>query len=377
MLVKKVKYLVISDIHLGHKHNKTEDVVKALVSYFKKNHNLFKNLDIIFIAGDIFDKLLSNFSPEYIMIVEWISTLAVYCKHNNIKLRILEGTPSHDWKQFQAIAKTIPVFETDLDFKYIPQLDIEYMPDLGINVLYIPDEWKNNKADVTYNDVMDLMKEKGLEQVDVAIMHGQFKHQLPVELDSSHDEQKYLDLVKYYISIGHIHTSSVFERILAQGSFGRDRHGEEEDKGGMVMTLYKSGEMEFRFIKNELAKTFITYDARNQEVDEIVKEYDSKINKLKIDSFVRFFVASESNIKKIEKPLKEKYPLYNIKVETKEKKKLTIAEAIQSTEKIEGFEITEENITSMLLDRVDEKYELDSNIRIDMRNELENIVSTV
>ena len=46
--------------------------------------------------------------------------------------------------------------------------------------------------------------------------------------------------------------SSVFERILAQGSFDRLAHNEEEDKGGIVVTIDKvNGNHSYRFIKNE------------------------------------------------------------------------------------------------------------------------------
>ena len=47
--------------------------------------------------------------------------------------------------------KTIgPVIESEsnCDFKYVDKLDIEYIPDLDINVLYIPDELNDKDASI-------------------------------------------------------------------------------------------------------------------------------------------------------------------------------------------------------------------------------------
>jgi DNA repair exonuclease SbcCD nuclease subunit len=187
MRKKHISYLVLSDIHLGHKNNKTEDIVNNLNHYFAKHNQLIKRCDVIFLAGDVFDKLLISSSVEYVVAIQWLSVLAMYCKKNNIKLRILEGTPSHDWKQLKALSTTLEVLNTGIDFKYISTLEIEHIEDLGINVLYIPDEYKH-EASETFTDVKELMKSKNLKQVDIAIMHGQFNYQLPIKLESSHSE---------------------------------------------------------------------------------------------------------------------------------------------------------------------------------------------
>ena len=85
---KSLSYLVLSDIHLGHRHNKTEFIIHNLREFFKDYHTQIKKCRIIFIAGDIFDTLLTTHGDDYLNATEWLTELILYCKHNKIKLRI-------------------------------------------------------------------------------------------------------------------------------------------------------------------------------------------------------------------------------------------------------------------------------------------------
>ena len=95
----------------------------------------------------------------------------------------------------------------------------------------------------------------GLTKVDYAVMHGQFDYQLPKHITGMprHDSQKYLDIVKHYIFIGHIHTHSVYDRIIAQGSFDRLTHGQEEPKGYVVSIV--DDEEKISSLRNTYART--------------------------------------------------------------------------------------------------------------------------
>ena len=59
------------------------------------------------------------------------------------------------------------------DFKYIDSVCVEYIEKLNLNVLYVPDNWSAN-PDITLADVKKAIAEKGLVEVDIAIMHGCF-----------------------------------------------------------------------------------------------------------------------------------------------------------------------------------------------------------
>lgn len=349
MKKEKIKYLTLSDIHLGHSINKTEYIINNLKDYFRKNSKEFKTLDLICLVGDIFDKLLINSSKDFIYAVEWLTELILFCKDNRILLRILEGTPSHDWKQAKVITSIIQKLNIEIDYKYIDTLYIEENHVLGLNILYIPDEYRHKASD-TFKEVKKLFLEHKLTQVDIAFIHGQFHYQLPmVQLESSHNMEDYLNLVKYYISVGHIHTPSVYERIIAQGSFDRLAHNEEEDKGGVLITLDKKKGIEFKFIKNENAMLFKTYRFETENLEEITKilDKDFKNNKKMVN--VRIISNQEAFLNKNLKELKERYVGVNIKIEKpKDKNKEKTFSILESKKQIETFHITRDNIQNLM-----------------------------
>ena len=359
-----INYLVLSDIHLGHRTNKTKDIINHLINYFNVNNKIFKKLDIIFIAGDMFDRLLSNNSEEFIMSMDYLTLLAMYCKQHNIKLRILEGTPSHDWKQVNVFNSILKNLDIDIDFKYIETLHIEKMNDLGISILYVPDEYRETSIE-TLNEVKQLLIDNNLSKVDIAIMHGQFRYQLPILLESSHNEDEYLNIVKYFISIGHIHSSSVYDRILAQGSFDRLAHNEEEDKGAMYITIYNSGHKEYRFIPNKLATLFKTFNYNEDiSIEEIKKDLDTIKGVGNVRLRINIDDNKHSNIKDALLSLRDKYKNLNIKIEygKKESDNVRVLDIEKSNE---GFAITKDNIISLITNRIEQQ---------DIPNDIRNII---
>lgn len=347
----KISYLVLSDIHLGHNINKTEYIVTNLRTYFKKNHKLFKTLDMIFIAGDIFDKLLITSGKDFVLATEYITELILYCKANNIALRVLEGTPSHDWQQAKVITTIIDKLNIEVDYKYIETIYIEKNDKLGINILYTPDEYKH-KAKDTYTDVKKLLLDNQLQEVDITIMHGSFNYQLPIRLESNHDENDYLNITKYYINIGHIHTSSVNGRILAQGSFDRLAHNEEEDKGGIVVNIYKNGDMDFIFINNTNAMIFKTYRYNQETIEDIIVDLNKNIKDLPLHSNIRIITSNNQITSNNIKALKQVFPLYTFKIEKNKDKEENKFNIFKEIEVKETFAITKDNIEELMVNEL-------------------------
>lgn len=351
----KLKYLVLSDIHLGHNINKTEYIINNLVNYFNKYSKELKGLNMIIIAGDVFDKLLVNSGNDYIQSVKWLIDLMLYCKDNNITLRILEGTPSHDWKQMKSITSIIEKLDLKIDYKYIDTLHIEYLDKYKIHILYIPDEYKNKATD-TYKEVLKLLKKNKLTQVDIAVMHGQFNYQLPFQLESNHNEQDYLSIVKHFIHIGHVHSHSVYERILAQGSFDRLIHNEEEDKGGMLINIDTEQGNTYKFLVNHNAMIFKTIKFKQESLEDIIKKLDIELKKLPPRSNIRITSEHEEFLSKNIEDIRKRYPTLNIKYE-RSKNKTKKKSLIDDTIIINSFNITKDNIDELLKERLS-KYDL-------------------
>lgn len=371
-MLKDIKYLVISDIHLGHNRNKTDSILKNLDNFFLKYQKDLLDIDILFIAGDVFDRLLTSKSIEYKTIMTWLSNLLLWCKNNSIKLRILYGTPSHDHDQISAFTEVAKKLEPTVDFKYVSILSIEHMKDLDLTILYVPDEWRHDSSK-TYQEVLDLLKEHSLAQVDIAIMHGCFRYQIPM-LDGMkfvHKESDYLDIVKFYITIGHVHTSSAYERILAPGSFDRLAHGEEEKKGGILCSISKDNKISFKFLENERACLYNTIDYLNLEEQEIVKDLKKRLKSYPIGSNIRLLVKNDNQLLKNLKSLILQYPGIDVKFKTEAiiEKKINIMETLVSG----AFEINKNNINELLSKEL-EKYNFTTEELVIYQEELQSIL---
>lgn len=284
----KLKICTISDIHLGHKRNSTESIIASLDKNFLGHPDVSK-ADIIFIAGDLFDGLLAPTAPEKALIYLWFYRLAQFCAKHDIVLRILEGTPSHDWKQSEIFTTLHAITETGIDFKYVKTLSIEHFDKFGVNVLYMPDEWRHT-AEETLVDVKELLKSKGLDKVDLGVFHGNFEYQLPAAISgkSAHSSDEYLNIVQGLIFIGHIHNSSRFGRIVAQGSFDRLAHNEESPKGFVVADYdTETKDNSVFFIENKDARIYNTYDVQGLELQKAMEYLTDKVKLLPSGSCVR------------------------------------------------------------------------------------------
>jgi hypothetical protein len=189
----------------------------------------------------------------------------------------------------------ITAIQTALDFRYIDTLYIEQIKDLDLSILYVPDEFHPDSA-VTFQQVQHTVSEAGLSRVDICIMHGAFGYQLrqaPAHIQR-HLETDYLGIVEYWISIGHVHVHSFYERIIPQGSFDRLSHGEEHPKGGVVLSIRGPDGPKWDFIENVGAKIFKTIEVRGTDLDRSMAQIRKACVKLPDESHVRI-KASKSH----------------------------------------------------------------------------------
>lgn len=374
---KKISYLTISDIHLLHPQNETQYIADSLFHYFDgfSDKCRFTDMDIIFIAGDIFDSYVDSKNPEIAIVQRWMRLLMGFCLKHGIKLRVLEGTPGHDYKQSRLFDAIAAAFSEDLDYKYIQNLDIEIMRDLGITVLYVPDEWKQSaaKAQIDVQEKLDLL---GLEKVDIACMHGMFDFQIPEVGDHplKHNSEWYHDKVRYYINIGHDHKFKTFDRIIVQGSFDRIAHGEEGKKGGVVCHLDPTLGLSFEFIENKRARIFKTITIKTKDLDKGIEQVKTVLNTLPNKSHVRISTTPDNPILSVIDEFRRAYPDMRIK-KHRDKKQIAeqssskLQETISINESYVSVSITPENIVSLILDEL--KNEITDNRDLDLlTNEL-------
>ena len=346
-----IQYLLLSDIHGGHNRTPTDFITSNLRSYFIKYKKKIENVDIIFISGDTFDRLLAINSPDSIIMYNWLTELVNFCSKHGIKLRILEGTPSHDWKQVKLLYEIINKFNIDVDFKYVENIEIENMVirDLELSVLYIPDEIKDNAEEI-WKEVTKTLEENNMDKVDLIVMHGAFKYQIPIKnLDFLHDENRYISITNYLINIGHVHNHSEFDKILCPGSFDRLTFADENDKkGGWLVRLYEDGNVEKEFLENTTAMVFKTIDLTKEasQINKILKHIPDYSN-------IRLLVNKDDSIKELVNELQFKYPnkRFIIKdIDKKDSKEININK--DNKKELFKFKINKDNIKNLIIEEI-------------------------
>ncbi len=375
----KIKYLVLSDIHLGHKRNTTREIIHNLFLYFDNfsPDSPLKDLDIVFIAGDLFDQAIWFNNEDVVRIILFVRKLMSWCEYFNIKLRILEGTPSHDRSQTRNFVPIAKGFQK-LDFRYIETLCIEAFYDLGITCLYIPDEFAGS-AEEAQRLFQEELNKVNLEKVDIAILHGMFKYQVP-EIGSDRfkfDEQFFLDRVKSFINIGHVHIHSVYERILCQGSFDRLTHGEEGPKGAMLMELHPHGNS-FYFVENKTAKKFKTCHIKTPDIDKAVAQVRKMADSLPDESYLRIKATKSHPVFNVFDRIAKEYLMLSFskitEEEANERQQLLDAQELLNID-YTPVQIHKDNIVEMIIAEVKNRNDFSSHALFNLENHLKDLIT--
>jgi DNA repair exonuclease SbcCD nuclease subunit len=354
-LTRPELYIVnFGDIHFNHPNNSTRAIIKNLYAALPDDAEAAK-INIIVFTGDIFHNLM-KLNNEYILDIKmWMAHVCALAKKHNILVRVLKGTPSHDWEQPRLFENVNAVTGIGADLKYVNTVSIEYIERYGISVLYVPDE-ANPTTEKTLSQVHDLLRAKGLDQVDFAFMHGQFDFQLPPHVQvQKHDSQAYLALVKELIFVGHVHTHSRFERIIAPGSTDRLTHGEEGPKGHIRVLAKVNGEYDIRFIENVTAKKFVTVTCYGMSLEETYEHVAASVKTLPDGSHVRIGLDRDNPLWVNMEELVRRYPLLTVeRYERREKKREEDAPA-ERPALFKPITLTKENLVDVLMARIMER----------------------
>ena len=257
MMVPLLRIASASDIHLGHKNTPTAKIIENLDRYLT-NDEVFSSIDMLILPGDVLEGLMIADSEEAYLYEGWVCRMLILAMRHNTCVRVLRGTPSHDWRQSQKFVSVKDMLESysgqKVDMEYIDELKIEHIERFGIDVLYIPDEWGAGPADAI-KQARAALQERGLEKVDFTVMHGMCRYQMDAGIENLplYSEPDLLEITRYLVFIGHVHQYSNYERIYSQGSFDRLCHGDEAPKGYLRADVQRDGAYDLRFIENKHA----------------------------------------------------------------------------------------------------------------------------
>lgn len=353
----KVHAVVISDVHLGHPRTTTAEIISGLRYAFKQS--LLDGLDYVFIAGDLFDRDLSVPQLDVHLIFDWWSDFLKQCQMSGVKIRVLEGTPSHDYRQFALFGRINQESKIGADCRYIDDLRVETDEDTGLTVLYLPDEYSDTCAE-TEVKIRELLHSLEIEQVDLVIMHGQFNHQFPEMIASKldcHDAEFFLSIARHYVCVGHVHTFSQYKRIIAQGSFDRLCHGMEEPKGmiRLMLDMEKPKSSACTFLENVHAKQYVTIVIpSDQSLDEATYRLHQLAQNMLSDAYIRVQGPADHPVFGTLSDFKRDYPAINwsSKRESVDHAK-EVSQNVPTLAEIRGrVSINPENLRELILKRL-------------------------
>lgn len=279
--MRKLKIVSTSDIHLGHRRVTGEVIYERLKKFL---YPQLKDADIFFICGDFFERLLDLIASDAFLADRIISDLYHLSLTHGFKIRVLRGTYQHDRRQCKKFEAIQQRDESDrmIDVKYVEEIAIEYIEDLDLKLLYLPDDLPYKNSDDVLALVHEMLQSAGWTSVDIVIGHGYFDHVLPPNVTHAPPclfrWEQFKDIVDHWVIFGHVHTPSVYKRVVYNGSFDRLSHGEEEKKGFMVFTR-TNGVWSAQFIENEDATKFVTIELHSDDPFECKEKFHVLVRK--------------------------------------------------------------------------------------------------
>lgn len=278
---------ILSDLHFGstNSDNFYNELKLSFLDYIKYK---VKKVDFIVICGDYFDHLLYLNEEPANKACLFMDELVTYAKQNNIKIRIIYGTESHECNQYSIFFGKL--MDSDLDFKVIKTVSEENLfPDM--KVLYLPEEYIYNKSEYYKNYL------QGSQKYNYIFGHGVIQELMPsavhVEKSSKNSNRakvpvfnsnELISSCSGEVYFGHYHVNTEIQnKVFYVGSFSRWIFGEEKKKGFYITEFSPTNySYKHHFIENTLAPEYLS----------INYGYDSKIFKNKDELF--------SELKKIE-----------------------------------------------------------------------------
>lgn len=367
------RIITISDIHLGNRATSSDMVIDGL-NRTVTNYETMITADALIVAGDLFDRLLNLALSDISSINKWFIDLLYLSRDTNCAIRILEGTPSHDWKQSKFLFELAENFKIDVDLQYIDTLCVVDDATLGMTIGYVPDEWRESHEQTT-KEMREILATRALKQVDIMVMHGMFEFQIPKVKIPTFETKDWLPWVRYMIVIGHDHKHKTYDKIIVPSSHNRLAMNEEDDKGYIVTDICNDV-VTSTFIINPYAKRYDTIDVTDLDPEQAMSEIKERLTELRgAESKLRIRIEADSNLESSINEIKKQYGLVTIQLE-----KTRRAAAIEELEElfvttVNSININADNISDMILRAIVER-DLDADLDA-VTVELDNIKEMV
>ncbi len=372
---KKFKGLFSTDHHTLHPHTPTRHILSNLTTFYEKENKL-EDIDLSLWGGDFFHDLAPANDPNILLCQRWVKRHLQLCHDKKVHVRVLEGTSSHDWGQPEMFDIMRP--KDSPYIKYINTLSIEYIPELNLNIMYVPDNFGHTSTEIIYEQALKLLTNNNLTQVDMIVLHGGFDYQLPPIANkngSLYDSVKWQALAKKVIFSGHIHKPSEKGIIKCGGSFDRTAFGEMHPKGA------------YRFEWDDDSFSASFWENKNAQIyDKILinKEMDAKRITRELNNYLAKNPPKNTKIRLVGglasvtgtliNEYKEQYPQYSFDVDNAKEDNIEIDDTLYTPEMYTGVALNAGNLKDSLFNFMGSTIHQNNDIDVDM---LETLLAEV
>jgi len=376
---KQIVWLSSGDQHFGKEDN--DRLFKELDHEFLqgilelKENGMLPN--VIFLDGDLYHRIIRFNERSGILVIKFMENLLEICKNNQIQLRIIRGTKSHDFNQLDMLRK----YETQYYpiFKIYDSVGSEEIPLLNyddgqttLKTLFLPEEYPKD-AQAYYkdwfSDTYDTVQGHGMIDF-VNIAQGQDKSDFETQIKSApiFSADQLCSISRGPIEFGHIHNyDSYKDKIHYTSSFTRYSFSDKGDKGYLLTTMDPTDRTSFQVsrIINEMAPTYATINIDTEEFDsaeakvKYIQEAKNSYDHVRI-------VSSDPEDAKIIKKIVEHDPDVKVKIKNKHMEETKVDDKYKFLLDPANKNTTAENIQQFI------KVEFDQELPLDIIEEIVN-----
>jgi hypothetical protein len=293
-----IKIAVIGDLHFG--IAATEREAKELDAFlgFIKTHDL----DIIQFNGDYYDHKLSLGEPAAIAGMKFFSDVLNVAAEKGIKIRMIEGTQSHDRFQPRIFNEFIPDGPDGkplIDYRLYETVGAEEID--GLNILFVPEEYPMN-IDEYYAPYKE-------GRYDLMFVHGTWDFiNFGKTIDNDRNDMHTAPVFKYgewkdalehgLCVSGHIHGRHGFKdkggtKIIYPGSFTAWSFDQISERGFIYIDFDpETKKFEYELINNDASPKYANLDIKDlgsdlasADVNDIkarIEEQSKKVDFIKV-----------------------------------------------------------------------------------------------
>lgn len=295
---KPVKIVELNDLHFGGPATfKMVEELNLFLDYIKDNE-----VDIVVFGGDYFDRKMSISDPLALAGFDFFKKVLNIVKEKNIKLRVIEGTQSHDMFQ-PRIFDTYILDENGnpmIDYKYFETIAVEEV--LGLRILYIPEEYPINHEEY-YKPYQE-------GQYDFIVSHGtwdfiNFGGMVDNDRNDLHTApvlraKDWMHALEHGICVsGHIHGRHIYkkknvDKIIYPSAFTAWSFDQISPRGFISLEINpETHKISYQLIENTASPKFATLNVKDlgldletasvEEIKAAIDEQKTKVDRLKVD----------------------------------------------------------------------------------------------